>query len=229
LREEVTLAVARPARKVGGADAILAAVSSRLFLAIAAVILVALGVLLAIQSRAPAPQTDVVVPQPQPIAAAPTPPPSPTPSRPQATPPPPSDAARAPATEKLVRGELPYPPPVFSDSRDRDRFKRWWVTEMIRRADVYRRLEPDRRYPSDQEIERMMDRLYDLAEPPPENADQAALAQLADRQLQYFELANKGFVGAFGVPPTEIVRRGGDPKWGQAPDPPVLPPNWQGP
>jgi len=206
-------------------------VNSRLLLAIAALVLVALAVVIAMEARAPAPQTRVVVQQPQPVAAAPTPPPAAPPSRPApaAAPARMPDAGRAPAGEKLVRGELPYPPPLFADTRDRERFKRWWVTEMVRRADVYRRLVPDRRYPSDQEIERMMDRLYDLSEPPPENADQAAMAQVADRQLQYFELANKGFVGAFGVPATEIVRRGGDPKWGQAPDPPVLPPNWQGP
>src|SRR5262249_25111175 len=159
---------------------------------------------------------------------APTP--APPPSQPKVAAPPPSrmpDAAASPAGEKLARGELPYPPPVFSDARDRERFKRWWVAEMIRRADGDRRLEPDRRYPSDQEIERMRDRLYDLSEPPAANADQAAMLQNADRQQQYFELANKGFVGAFGVPATEIVRRGGDPKWGTAADPPVLPPNWQ--
>jgi hypothetical protein len=206
-------------------------VSSRLLLAIAALVLVGLGVMLAIQSRAPAPQTDVVVPKSPPVALAPMPPSAPTPSQPAAAPPPARtpDAARAPAGEKLARGELPFPPPVFADERDRDRFKRWWVAEMVRRADVYKRMEPDRRYPPDQDVERMMDRLYDLSEPPPANADQAAMARVADKQLQYFELANKTFVGAFGVPATEIVRRGGDPKWGQASDPPVLPPNWQGP
>src|SRR5207253_5650730 len=138
-------------------------VKPRLLLAIAAVVLVVLGVMLAIQSRAPAPQVEVAPPRLAPAAALPPQPPAAPASRlPSAPPRAPDAAARAAGGEKLVHGELPYPPPVFSDARDRDRFKRWWVGEMVRRADVYRRLEPDRRYPADQEIERIMDRLYDL-------------------------------------------------------------------
>jgi len=194
-------------------------------------ILLAFVVLLFLELRTP-PQTQTQTPTqtwtptrtdppPPPVIAKAAPPPAPKPAA--AVPAPP------PAHETLTKGELPFPPPLFSDPRDRDRFKRWWMTEMVRRADVFRRLEPDRQYPTDQEIEQMMGRLYDLAEPPPDNLDMSAATLYADRQQKYFQLANRDFVQAFGVPATEIVRRGGDPKWGAAPDPPVLPPGWKGP
>jgi hypothetical protein len=209
-------------------------VTTRVVLVLAALGLLVGVVLLVVEMRT-RPTEAETAPAAAPVAALPAGPPATAP-QPALAPPKRPDAAApaaqapaAPAGEKLVRGELPYPPPLFADARDRERFKRWWVTEMVRRADVYRRLEPDRRYPSDQEIEHMMDRLYDLSEPPPATGDTTVMMQAADRQAQYFDLANKGFVGAFGVPATEIVRRGGDPKWGTAPDPPVLPPNWQGP
>jgi hypothetical protein len=206
-------------------------VSSRL-LALAALVLLALVVLLVIETRR-APEAQTQTPT-QTRTGTPTVPPPPTPAAPvgaKREPPPqkPPEAAPPPPRETLVKGELPFPPPLFGDGRDRDRFKRWWITEMVRRADVYRRLEPGRQYPTDQETEQMIGRLYDLAEPPPENADQATAAQYIDRQQQYFQLANKDFVKAFGVPATEIMRRGGDPKFGAAPDPPVLPPGWKGP
>jgi len=208
-------------------------VSSRgqaVILGIGAAALLTLAVFLAIQARTRPVVADAPRP-PAPIAAAPAPPvPSPHPA---AAPPRRPDAAPemvvpqpSAGSEKLARGELPFPPPPFEDARDRDRFKRWWVTEMIRRADVYRRLEPDRRYPSDQETERMMERLYDLAEPA--RAGTPA-DQLADRQVELLKLMHKDFAQAFGTSPFNIIHRGADPQWGTAPDPPVLPPNWQSP
>ena len=207
---------------------------SRVFLSVAALVLLALVVLLVIETRRPQTQTQTQTQTPtQTRTWTPTPAPPPPPvvaaKREPPAPKPPDAAPTPPPRETLVRGELPYPPPLFADARDRDRFKRWWMTEMVRRADVFRRLEPDRQYPTDQETEQMMGRLYDLSEPPPENADISAASLYADRQQQYFQLANKDFVKAFGVPATEIVRRGGDPKWGTAPEPPVLPPGWKGP
>ena len=197
--------------------------------------LLALAVFLAIQARRPVESQTQTGTQTRTGTRTdePTPPAAPIVKRDLPTPPPPKapDAApQPPPRETLVKGELPFPPPLFDDGRDRDRFKRWWITEVVRRADVYRRLEPGRQYPTDQETEQMVGRLYDLAEPMPQNADQvSAGTQYADRQQQYFQLANKDFVKAFGAPATEIIHRGGDPKFGAAPDPPVLPPGWKGP
>src|SRR5262249_6777342 len=160
-----------------------------------------IAVFLAIETRGRPVVADVPSPALVPIAAAPAQPvaqprqAASAPLRPDAAPdmvvPTPS-----PNSERLARGELPFPPPPFQDVRDRGRFKRWWVTEMVRRADIYRRLEPDHHYPSDQQTERMMGRLYDLAEPPRAGMP---IDQQAERQAELLNLMHKDFAEAFGT------------------------------
>jgi hypothetical protein len=134
--------------------------------------------------------------------------------------PPPTGAER-----KLAAGEFPLRPPGFASDADRAKFRAWWLDEYARRTRIYREHNPSDTYPSDEDTDRMLERLYDLGEPPRpgETAE-----DLDVRQEAWFQLWSD-LTAAFGTPPKTIISFGGDPQYGTGAPPPVLPPGAQPP
>lgn len=145
---------------------------------------------------------------------------------PRKLPPPPADfhdggvaaARRTGADRKLAAGEFPVRPPGFESAEDRAKFRAWWVDEYGRRTRIYAEHNPGD-YPSDEETARMLERLYDLGEPPRpgETAE-----QLDQRQQEWFETW-RDMTAAFGTPPKTVISFGGDPQYGSGAEPPVMP------
>lgn len=222
------LARARYARVMWGLD------QRQLALAGVAV-LVVLGLVLWRQREAPqaAPEPPEAAHERRAVAApvlrsgAAPPPPHGASLGPRKLPPPPPDfhaggeapVARGGAERKLAAGELPLRPPGFTSDADRAKFRAWWLAEYARRTAVYRKHHDAATFPSDEDAARMMERLYDLGEPPRpgENAE-----DMDARQQAWFETWSD-LTAAFGVPPKTIISFGGDPQYGAGPPPPVMP------
>ncbi len=132
----------------------------------------------------------------------------------------PSDKLRRIRNKPIPPGEVPMTPPLFDDPSQRAQFKRWWVKELSRRVDAFEKLEPDHDYPSAEETEELLDKLYDAAEPrhPEESVDSAYARRQDWRELW------QQFLDQYGVPIKTASSRGGDPQWGETPPPPVEPP-----
>lgn len=133
----------------------------------------------------------------------------------------PPDKLRAIRNRALEPGEVPLEPPLFDDPAERARFKKWWVDEMGRRIDVYEDLEPrDDGYPTAEETEKLLDDYYDSAEPrhPDESVDDAYA-----RRQQWRTLWQQ-ILDDYGGTIQTLSSRGGDPQFGDTPDPPVTPP-----
>jgi hypothetical protein len=132
---------------------------------------------------------------------------------------PPDKLARI-RNQPLEPGALPITPPLFADPAQRAQFKRWWVDELGRRTNIYQELEPDIAYPGPEETASLLDAFYDASEPraPGETVEQALA-----RRKQWRDLW-KRFLSDYGATPQTISSRGGDPQYGQTPEPPVQPP-----
>jgi hypothetical protein len=213
--------------------------STRRTLVAAAIALALAGALVWwLRGRGDAPSTEPAAP---PVAVAPravatpglnahaSPPVSSAPALgPRRLPPPPPDfndggmpaiAHPGAAERALAAGEFPVRPPGFASEADRARFRAWWLEEYARRARIYREHNPADTYPSDEDTDRLLERFYDLGEPPRagETAD-----DLDDRQQAWFE-AWSDLTAAFGAPPMTIITFGADPQYGTPPPPPIVP------
>lgn len=120
----------------------------------------------------------------------------------------------------IAPGEVPITPPRFTDPAHRAAFKRWWIDELTRRVAIYRDLEPRPDYPPIEDTTRLIDALYDAAEPraPGESVEQAY------RRRQDWHALWKQFLDTHGATVQTVVSRGGDPQYGPTPAPPVQPP-----
>jgi hypothetical protein len=129
----------------------------------------------------------------------------------------PSDKVRQIRNEKLDDGELPTTPPLFDNPSDRAEYKKWWVEELTRRAEIYKQLEPGDDYPTREETEQMLDEFYDAAEPraPGESVDEAYARRQDWRRLW------KQFLDSHGATVQTVQSRGGDPQHGTGAEPPV--------
>ncbi len=147
---------------------------------------------------------------------------------PRRLPPPPADfhdgglpapAIPGAAERRLAAGEFPLRPPGFAAEHERAAFRAWGLDEFGRRAELYREHHPSDDYPSAEDTARLLERFYDLGEPPRpgETADDLDL-----RQQAWFE-AWSDLTAAFGTPPKTILSFGGDPQYGGGAPPPVVP------
>jgi hypothetical protein len=119
----------------------------------------------------------------------------------------------------VAPGEVPMTPPLFTDEKDRQAFKRWWVDELGRRISIYEKLEPGADYPSAEDTAAMLDELYDAAEP---RGPDETVAQAYARRQTWHGLW-KQFLDTYGATPYTVMSRGGDPQYGTTPAPPVQP------
>lgn len=117
--------------------------------------------------------------------------------------------------------EVPVTPPRFEDPAERAAYKRWWVKEGTRRAEIYKRLEPAEGYPSAAETAALLDAFYDAAEP--RGPDESVESAHARRQ-EWRRLLAELTAAFHGAPPQTVFSRGGDPQYGEPNPPPVAPP-----
>lgn len=121
--------------------------------------------------------------------------------------------------EALARGELPVVPPGFADDAMRAQFRSWWLAEGARRAEVYRQRFPSDTLPTDEETRALLEEMYDAGEPPRDGED----ADAVDARHQVWFERWQDFTAAYGEPPMGVFSYGGDPAFGTATPPPVLP------
>ena len=128
---------------------------------------------------------------------------------------PPVKIANAP----IAAGELPLTPPLFDDPNARAAFKQWWKTEFTRRIGIYERLEPEKKYPGDDTVQKLLDDYYEAAEPrrPGESIEDAQ-----KREQAFYDRWNE-FLKVFGAPMATISSRAGDPQYGATPPVPGVP------
>jgi hypothetical protein len=125
---------------------------------------------------------------------------------------------------RIEPGELPMNPPRFADPADRARYRAYWVRELERRLDIWKRENPGRDYPGGADTQRLLEQLYDAGELPGENEGQAAL----DRQTRWAELY-KQFIDRYHTTPGGAAAFGSDPQYGPIPEPPVRPAGYDEP
>jgi hypothetical protein len=132
----------------------------------------------------------------------------------------PAEKLAAIRNKPVAAGEVPLTPPLFTDATRRAAFKQWWVTEMRRRIAIYQDLEPSPEYPSAEAAARLLDELYDAAEPRrPGESVQDAYGRRRTWQTLW-----KQFLDSYGATVHTVMSRAGDPQYGTTPPPPVQPP-----
>jgi hypothetical protein len=146
---------------------------------------------------------------------------------PRQLPPPPPDFHEGPmqpvhrseAARLLAEGEFPVRPPAFVDPADRAAFRAWWIDEYERRVQIFREHNPSEDFPSEEETAHLVEKFYDLGEPPlaGEGAD-----DYEQRQQEWFETW-RDLTAAFGTPPMTVLSFGADPQYGSGAPPPVVP------